>query len=254
MCCFSRPVESVNATKIFARPAAKGEQFVVYSMHLSAKEDLAMILPIPVAPKSADDAVKFINLEKYPDFFADMKKGFPEPLYPAGPTGARTYGAAKAAKPKLEVVAVGSFEASFVPTVADFSRLDERFRLPKGTWEKLPQYKDFGFAVFKLKKGKQNIHPMAFRFPRANPEALFFPTVHIHDGEVHERADFDHDLYCQVGEDSRPPLHSWVESPALAKDFVDIKKATSIVDGDSHCYHSKIRGTKKNIDVILASV
>jgi hypothetical protein len=34
---------------------------------------------------------------------------------------------------------VGSFEASYVPKIADFSRLDERFRLPVAVWKKLPQ-------------------------------------------------------------------------------------------------------------------
>ena len=48
MCCFSRPVEFVNATRIFARAENAHRQFVVYAMTMSAKEDLAMILPLPV--------------------------------------------------------------------------------------------------------------------------------------------------------------------------------------------------------------
>src|SRR5207248_7445223 len=95
----------------------------------------------------------------------------------------------------LNVVDVGSFEASFVPTIPDFERLDERFRLPTGTWDQLPQYKQYGFTVFKLKPGAKVIHPMAFEFPRAAPARLFFPTVHIHDGKVHDTATFDHALY-----------------------------------------------------------
>ena len=108
------------------------------------------------------------------------------------------------------MVEVGSFVASFVPTVKDFSRLDEQFRLPDGTWDKLPAYKDYGFAVFKLKKGEQKVHPMAFEFPRADKTRLFFPTVHIHDGKVHDQAGFDHVLYCQ-GVDTRM---RWRESPS----------------------------------------
>ena len=79
MCCFSRPVDRVANTNIFARSGKEGRQFLVYSMILSAKEDLAMILPIPVPKESKDDAVRFINLEKYPEFFQDMNKGFPPP-------------------------------------------------------------------------------------------------------------------------------------------------------------------------------
>ena len=48
MCCFSQPVESVSHTRIFARSAAEGQQFLVYEMKLAAKSDLAMILPLPV--------------------------------------------------------------------------------------------------------------------------------------------------------------------------------------------------------------
>src|SRR5262245_2257898 len=125
MCCFSRPVDSVTNTNIFARGAAAGRQFLAYEMTLAAKEDLAMILPLPVPPGCAEDAVRFIDLEGYPGFFADLKSGFPEPASRSAP-GVAAGGKGKA----LAVVEVGSFEASFVPAAKDFARLDERFRLP----------------------------------------------------------------------------------------------------------------------------
>src|SRR5258708_7282967 len=115
MCCFSRPVERVANTNIFARSSKEGRQFLVYSMMLSAKEDLAMILPIPVPKESKDDAVRFVNLEKYPDFFKDMLKGFPPPP-PTRALGSKSFAAGSAKEP-LPVVEVGSFEASFVPGV-----------------------------------------------------------------------------------------------------------------------------------------
>jgi len=37
----------------------------------------------------------------------------------------------------------------------------------------------------------------AFTFPHAKGAKLFFPTVHVHDGEVHKTAEFDHELYLQ---------------------------------------------------------
>lgn len=251
MCCFSRPVEHVSQTKIFARTAGKGRQYVVYSMTLDAKEDLAMILPIPVPQKSPEDAVKFINLEKYPEFFTDLKKGFPEPK-PASRAHSLSKGFAGGGGAILDVVQVGSFEASFVPSVADFARLDERFRLPAGTWDSLPQYKKFGFAVFKLKEGKKTIHPMAFNFSQADPSKLFFPTVHIHDGKVHDKADFDHDLYCQAPEShtKRPLLH-WRESTGPAGHFVDIKRSEKLVDPEAHVYLKTIGGMQKNEDTLV---
>ncbi|HVK12087.1 MAG TPA: hypothetical protein VM597_25270, partial [Gemmataceae bacterium] len=82
MCCFSREVERVADTNIFARPTRDGRQVVVYSMTIKAAQELAMILPIPTPKASKEDAVSFINLEKYPNFFEEMKAGFPEPPPP----------------------------------------------------------------------------------------------------------------------------------------------------------------------------
>ncbi len=246
MCCFSREVQSVSNTNIFARSSKEGRQFLVYSMSLSSKEELAMILPIPTPSGSPDDALKFIDLQEYSDFFKDMLAGFPVPLPPA-PAGRPKVAALKTDK-KLAVVEVGSFEASFVPSIRDFSRLDERFRLPDGTWDHLPLYREYGFAVFKLKKGEQKVHPMSFEFPRANPKKLFFPTVHIHDGQVHAKASFDHTLYCQVTEMESAQVMQWRESPNPASQFMKIDKTKAIVTAGRHCYQRIIRGMQKNED------
>ena len=248
MCCFSREVESVTNTKIFARDSTSPMQFLVYEMQFSAAEDLAMILPIPVPKLTPEKAVRFINLEKYPDFFAALEKGFPKPAPPRALLGG--FGGAKSAAPKLEVVEVGSFEASFVPTLADFERLDERFRLPAGTWDKLPAYKAFGFAVFKLKKDEHKTHPMAFEFPRANLQQLFFPTVHIHDGVVHPKAGFDHTLYAQFGMGHQFAAQLWTESPQPAGMFMDIAKSQGLIDKSGHAYKRVIRGERKNEDTV----
>ena len=61
----------------------------------------------------------------------------------------------------------------------------------------MPDYRRFGFAVFKLKPGAQTVHPMAFEFPTSLGAQVFSPTVHVHDNKVHARAKFDHVLYCQ---------------------------------------------------------
>src|SRR6266566_7558937 len=193
MCCFSQPVRSVHSTNIFARPADERRQFLVYSMTLDARKELAMILPLPVKTPADENDVEFIDLQGYPNFFTDLEQGFPSGRH--GATLGKS--ASPATDETLRVLQVGSFEASFVPTITDFSRLDERFRLPQHVWDKLPGYKTYGFAVFKLKPGAMTIHPMAFSFPRQNTNALFFLTVHIHDGKVHSKAGFDHNLFCQ---------------------------------------------------------
>jgi hypothetical protein len=238
----------VANTNIFARSSKEGRQFLVYSMTLSAKEDLAMILPIPVPKESKDDAVRFISLEKYSEFFQDMNKGFPPP--PSRAKNGNTFGLAAGSKP-LPVVEVGSFEASFVPSIKDFDRLDERFRLPTEVWNKLPLYKNYGSTVFKLKKGAKTIHPMAFEFPRAKPERIFFPTVHIHDGKVHDTAMFDHLLFCQRSETDTEPILKWAESTQPARFFMNVDKSEGLLDPDAHCYMRGIHGRQKNEDILV---
>lgn len=249
MCCFSRPVQRVSNTQIFVRSSKEGRQFVVYSMLVGAKEDLAMIVPLPVPKKTEEEAVKFINLEKYPEFFADLMNGFPVPARAGAMPGAFAGGFGGSGAAPLKVVDVGSFEASFVPTVKDFERLDERFRLPTSTWERLPQYRGFGFAVFKLKKGEKQIHPMAFEFPRADPQHLFFPTVHIHDGRIYSQAKFDHSLFCQP-DPGRRLMHSR-ESFRPAGMFMQAEKSEGIVDAKAHVYLKDLRGVYRNIDVTV---
>lgn len=248
MCCFTGTA-IVSDTSIFVRSSKEGRQFVVYTMIMGAKEDLAMILPIPVPKDTKEDAVKFINLEKYPSFFDDMRAGFPQPRMPAFGGGfGGAFGGAMPNAP-LQVNAVGAYEASFVPTIKDFQRLDERFRLSGDLWEKLPRYKDFGFAVFKLKKGEsQRVHPMAFDFPRADPKKMFFPTVHIHDGKIHARAEFDHALYIQP---DRILNMGWKESRRNAAMFLKVDKTQGLVDGRRHIYTKEFHGTFKNEDVII---
>ena len=247
MCCFSKSVKMVADTNIFARAGEKGRQFLVYSMKVTADEPLAMILPIPTPKASAEDAVTFINLEKYPNFFDEMETGFPERTKNGRGLGLSLDAAGGE---KLKVVAVGSFVASFVPAQKDFARLDEQFKLPGNVWDKLPQYKDWGFAVFQLKKGEQKVHPMAFEFPRANPKHLFFPTVHIHDGTVKSKAKFDHMLFCQFTAGETEP--HWEESPQPADFFMKkLDEAKGIVAGKAHVYRKIMKGMLKNEDVLV---
>jgi hypothetical protein len=216
-------------------------------MRLDAPEDLAMILPVPVAPASGEKAVEFISLQFYRNFFDHLKAGFPEPKSRAYKD---SFGLALGAKAPLEVQRVGSFDASFVPTVADFRRLDRRFRLPSGAWEKLPQYGDWGFVVFKLRRGASHVHPMAFSFPTRLLDRLFFPTVHIHDGEVHAVADFDHMLYAQATK-AGSGFRSWDESSRLARTFVNVPFAKGLVQPDLHVLRHSMRGQLRNEDVVV---
>jgi len=206
MCCFSvaspvgwfqrlfPPKVHVSKTNIFARMIEPGRQALAYGMNLEATREIAMVLPLPVVPGSGEDAVTFIDLHEHPRMFDDLAALF-HVLQPLSRKGgpSRSLGFA----PKLVVHKVGSFIASYVPTRADFVRLDPRFRLPEVLFDAVPAYADHGFAVFQLEPGKVTVHPMAMRFPTRDPQRLFFPTVHVHDGRFHATAKFDHALYYQ---------------------------------------------------------
>lgn len=273
MCVFSQAVSSVCNTKIFARVigGAPPRQILVYEMEFSAAGDLAMLLPLPTPKGSAEDALQFVSLEDYPQFFTDMKKGFPEMLTRSAPSGASPTNAAKT----LKVHDVGAFEASFVPTGADFSRLDERFRLPAGVLEAIPGVGDYGFAVFKLKAGEsQKVHPMALTFPTRNPQQIFYPTSHVHDGTFPSRAVFDHALYFQGSDTMRLPLSLDTGTGRLgrlagqvigvaggakppqtsvskASEFMEVSAERGLVDGDMKIHRFVLKERLPNRDAVL---
>lgn len=249
MCCFTGQVRSVSETRIFARSLADGRQALVYAMRVDAERELAMVLPVPVAPGTGDDGMRFHDLAGYPGFFDALDSAWPQ--HPSARADAPTPAPAAVPRAPLPVVQVGSFEASFVPTVADFTRLDERFRLPAGTWEQLPQYRAYGFAVFKLKAGKREVHPMAFSFPRADRRTLFFPTVHIHDGAVRLKAGFDHQLYCQKLPGEGIDLNGWQESTVPLGHQLAADKAKDLIDPAAHGYRLALQGLRDNRDVVL---
>lgn len=256
MCCFSRAVEHVSATRIFARRLGDGTQALVYSMSVSFGTELAMVLPIPVPPGSAEDAVRFIDLSGYPTFFDDLKTAFPGVGFLAMKGPAARFG--PPVEQKLVVHEVGDFEASFVPSRADFDRLDERFRLDPSVWDRLPGYADYGFAVFKLKPKRsllgavqeQTVHPMAFVFPSREPSSLYFPTVHIHDGSVPAEAKFDHTFFAQDDGVIGATI-GWTKSHGPLGAYVDGSRAAALVIAERNGFGEMQYGVHPNEDLWL---
>jgi hypothetical protein len=256
MCCFSVPATSVgffarwfgqtprvdvSGTKIFARVEA-GIQHLVYSMSLTTPGDVAMVLPLPVGSRD-ENALGFVDLSGYDSFFEHLGSLFIPEVEPQAKGGLSL---SRSRQSTLVVHQVGSFEASYVPSIQDFDRLDARFRLPKEVWDQRPEYAKFGFAVFKLKKGTEaKIHPMAMRFPTFEPDSIFFPTLHVHDGRLQEIADFSHDLYFQLA-NGRAPEHRLPgtgranpsrRSDGVAGSVIDAAKHEGLVDLERHVWH-----------------
>lgn len=262
MCCFSGPVRSVSATAIFARPLGDGRQAIAYRMTVDAPAALAMVLPLPTPPNAAEDAVSFLDLSGYTEVFTQLDRLYPQPQPAAG----WSRDAAVGRKAPLAVVEVGDYVASFVPRLADFARLDERFRMPPAVWEALPGYRDRGFAVFQLKPGKKSVQPMAFTFPRLVRSRIFVPTLHIHDGTRPETAGWDHVLYLQCDGDRLPfrPMEQgdqldrmladdWAESDLPAGTMVDPAKSRGLIDPQRHVYRRFLHGVLPNRDLMLAA-
>lgn len=234
MGCFTGTVSRVANTRIFARVTDHATQFLAYQMEYTAGSDVALILPLPTPPNTAPDRVRFLRFSQYEGFFADLENGFP--LTRDIPHSA----------PRKHVMTqlVGSFEAVFVPSRQELENLDERFRLPKGTLEKFPEYTDFGFAVFKLRAGTNTVQPLALEFPIRNPQLLYFPTVDIRNGETPDEAPFDHDLYCQA-------RAGWLRSYDVAGAFVDIPRAEGIVDSNERVSRMTVQGIHPNSDILV---
>ena len=267
MCCFSQPVVSVTDTNVFARLLPNGWQYLVYQMNFKSDEKNAMVLPLPVQlPAVEEQSVEFISLQQHERFFQELRSGFPLTQYPRGQVDSR---APSANRSILKVHEVGDFIASFVPTADDFDRLDPQFRIPRESWDQIPHYSDYGFAVFQLKTLEGKPHPMAFKFrSRLNqPDggSLFFPTVHIHDGEVHTREKFDHTLflqdptfdracgsYKQRGYPVTDPATGYVRSKWPAQKFCDIEACRGIVDPNGLVHRLEMRGRLENADVLAS--
>jgi len=249
MCCFTGPVEHVSDTSLFARAAPGGRQTLVYEMTYAAESELAMVLPLPVPPGSPEEALRFISFEGCADFFAGLRRGFRDQeevragaMLESVDTAQRT----------LEVHSVGAFDASFVPSPGDFGRLDERFRLPVPIWLELRHYRDWGFAVFKLKETETaQAHPMAFEFPTRDPSKLFFPTLHLHDRRLDAHARFDHALYCQPEPAMNWHLHDWRESDGPIGRYVECESARGLLAREYPYWRVLVEGMRENRDTWL---
>lgn len=170
----------VSKTSIFARHTRPGYQAVLYKMSIASSSRAAMILPLPVLPGGGDDGLSFIDLSAYPNFFDDLaiacRMEFVDLLEDFEDLDLATDEEIQ----MLTVHEVGDYQASYVPSMADFSRLDPRFRLADAVWDKMPDYSDYGFAVFQLKialsedegETENDVHPMAFEFRTRNSDQL----------------------------------------------------------------------------------
>lgn len=230
MSSFSGNLTHLSNTRIFARATPEGKQYLVYQMDYAADEDIALVLPLPIPPNTPPDAVRFIDMVNYRAFFVDMDKGFP---YTRGLqlVPGKTRDNARA-------------EPVFLSSAAEFATLEAPFRIPQETWDKLPEYNDFGFAVFKIFAKAPLRSPVAVEFPMRNPNLLYFPTLHIRNGEAAEEANFDLDLFCQA-------RAGWLRTYDVASSFMNISKAQGVLDPGERVSRMTVQGMHPNSDILV---
>jgi len=230
-------------------------------MNYESRDANAMILPIPVRQPAHSKSLRFIDLQDYGDFFEDLADGFPYTSPSLGIGCSKSEVAPFASV--LEVFEVGSYIASFVPKLSDFARLDSRFTLPDEIWSQIPQYADYGFAVFQLASGSLKPHPMAFEFESDN-SSIYFPTIHIHDGSIHDSEEFDHVLYLQhAGFDSQvygyqnsdvaDKATGLIRSKYVASRFSNVGRANGVVDANLLVHRKIIQGRHPNRDTFITT-
>jgi hypothetical protein len=235
---------------------APGTQLLVYQMQYSAATPTAMILPLPVTTPASEASVSWKSLKDHPHFFDNFALGFP-----AEHVADLTKGAvAASAEPTIEVHEVGDFIASFVPTMDDFSRVDPRFAISKSTWSAIPEYRDYGFAVFQLKELSGSPHPIALELKTRMRDSIYYPTVHIHDGTVHKEDSFDHVLYLQDATlDAKVGAYAGPYTPDSVTGFVRSKGALAsfsedagVADGKLLLHKRLMFGSLPNKDTIVS--
>lgn len=248
MCIFARTVKSVAKTHIFVRynPTTR-RMATVYQMEVGLMGENAMILPIP------GSHVEFVNLEDYPDFFKDMDKLFPENI-----TKSVKRGLFSSTRNTLEVVEVGNYIASFVSTMNDWDRIDPIFRLKNNCWVEMPDYSDFGFVVFQLKFASERtskFHPMAYTYNVEEANTLFFPTTHVHDGEVELQSDYDHKLYFQMSDNFHEVPSGgdlrWKIGEIMPSGRMNIAATKGLVSPVLPICRCEVKGKRNNADYIV---
>jgi hypothetical protein len=267
MGCFSGGVE-VKGTKMFARLDGVGNQYIVYSVEYASTVDTALILPLPIA--ECDPSIQFVPLDGYGDFFNDLASGFVPRNMGRWMQVRSDYGDLPGLRHK---------GIAYLPSIADFARLDEAFRPPPDFLDQFPHYRDFGFVVAKLPStevpfeaigdisaeefaerrrellgdvpaDRARLIPIAFRFATREPRCIYFPTILVQNGECRTTADFDHTLYLQhdkLGNDFA--LQNVGHVSLRASHFMRPVDASGVVCPRSCCFRRILRGLAANQDL-----
>lgn len=105
-----------------------------------------------------------------------------------------------------------------------------------------------GLPFFNTNPANKKFTRCALVFATRFADRLYFPTVHIHDGEVHEKEKFDHNLYCQLQGGGGRAMLNWEESSSNAIVFAQAGLSQGILNPATHVYRLAMRGEFENKD------
>ena len=191
MCIITSTVNEVAKTRIYvSADEANRRQLTVYSNYVSSSRENAMILPVP-----NPESIELLNFSNYPAFFEDLANCFQKRI-PRGISNTLGFGLVTETLP---IYKVGSYQASIVPNLDEFDRLDfHTFKVDPNLYSFLDvHYRkgNFGFIVCSLMAGDHTYHPFAYTHGMHKSGRLFIPTMHYHPGHTHETGDWDHLIY-----------------------------------------------------------
>ena len=185
MCIIQGLVKEVSKTKIMVAPLAHHRQLTVYANKVSMgnTQYRAMILPFPCSKG------EFFDLSVYPELFDDLNMM----CWPQVKSNSYSYsdGAQASCNNSLAVVQVGSYHASIVPTLSDFSRINTQvFSLDTKVKDFLQTYYPTGysFMVCQLDENKE-YHPFGYIHDTLPSGQLFIPTMHYHQHQKNIQTD-----------------------------------------------------------------
>jgi hypothetical protein len=246
---FSTPVRIASTFNFFARAsrANPDHQFLACSFRYEAATPFTLIMPAPTPPDAPANAVRFINLSGYDEFFSDLRRGFPELTHDTGKQSF-TDRLREKVRDWLDLDTT-QIEFAFFPNRTVLADMRDRWPLSDAAWAALEPYAACGLVGVKLEAGANRLPPIAFEFPRRTPTELSFPTAH----NLTDPAAVRQALYAQTLKRSA----EWRMSASAdddrhtlrARDFVKIDRTLGLIDPDQPIVSRRLNGPADNVDV-----
>jgi len=246
---FSLPVRVASTFNFFAR--ANGDhQFLACNFRYQAESPFTLILPLPTPPDASANAVRFINLSGYDEFFGDLRRGFPNLTRDTGKQSF-TDRLLEKVRDWLDLDTT-QIEFAFFPNRTVLAQMHADWPVSDAVWTALEPYAECGLVALKLEAGANRLPPMAFEFPRRDSTELTFPTAHNLPAAA--AASLRHALYAQTAQRSlqwRISINAEDERPLRARDFVKADRTLGLIDPDQPIVSRRLTGAIDNADVRL---